>query len=69
MRTEITYIMSDLIPIPTFPIDSNRENYLFSEIDSLLVVLNMIERKQYKESFILIRTIFEKFLFFFLQNV
>ena len=66
-RSSINNIMYDLVRVPAFPTDHNRELFLFSELDSLLAILDMNEQKRYKESFILIRTIFEKFLFFWLM--
>jgi hypothetical protein len=67
IKENISNIMHDLITVPVFPTDYNREIFLFSELESLLAILNMKEQKRYKESFILVRTVFEKFLFFWLM--
>jgi hypothetical protein len=64
---EVKYIFGDLVYEPAIPTDYDRQDYLFSEIDTLLMILNISQERHYKESFILIRTVFEKFLFFWLM--
>lgn len=50
-----------------FPTDFNRRHFLFSEIDTLIKVIDLVELNIFKESFIILRTVFEKFLFFWLM--
>lgn len=58
--------ISEIIDVMVFPTDSDRISYLSTELDSLITVLNLSENKAYKESFIILRTILEKFLYFWL---
>jgi hypothetical protein len=67
IREEINLISHDLIPVPVIPTDSNREDFLFSELDTLSTVIDILKVKKYKECFILLRTVLEKFLFFWLM--
>lgn len=48
-------------------VDDKRVVYYLSEMDSAMMVLDLLQKKAYKEAFILIRTIFEKFLYFWLM--
>jgi hypothetical protein len=48
-------------------LDYNRRIFLRTELDTLFAICNLAESKAYKESFILLRTVFEKFLFFWLM--
>jgi hypothetical protein len=47
--------------------DYNRHIFLRSELDTLSAICNLAKSRAYKESFILLRTVFEKFLFFWLM--
>lgn len=49
------------------PTDSNRREFLFSELDTLISILNLLEERHYKESLIILRSSFEKFLFYWLM--
>lgn len=51
----------------SYPTDDNRCIYLYSELDTLVATLGLLEKAMYKESFIIIRTILEKFLYFWLM--
>lgn len=66
MRKEINDI-SGLIYEPSYPTDHKRLIFLLTEIDTLLAILNLNEQRAYKECFILLRTVLEKFLFFWLM--
>ena len=50
-----------------YPTDKVRESYFFNEIESLMLVIDIAETKKYKQSLILIRSVFEKFLYFWLM--
>jgi hypothetical protein len=45
----------------------NKSDYLYSELDTLIATLGLLETGKYKESFIVIRTVLEKFLYFWLM--
>jgi hypothetical protein len=66
VRKQIRFI-SGVIDSMVFPTDSDRMSYLFTELDSLITVLKLSEGNSYKESFIVLRTILEKFLYFWLM--
>ena len=51
----------------SYRLDDVRLSYFYSEIDSLISIFKIIEFKAYKESFILLRAVFEKCLFFWLM--
>lgn len=66
IRKELRFL-SGVVDVPVFPTDTNRQSYLFTEIDSLMVVVGLVAKGAYKESFILLRAVLEKFLFFWLM--
>jgi hypothetical protein len=66
MRDEINGI-SGIIDNYATPTEQNRCNFLFTEMNTLMNVMNLNEQKGYKECFILLRTVLEKFLFFWLM--
>ena len=49
------------------PTDPNRREFLFSEMDTLISILSLLEERYYKESLIILRSSFEKFLFYWLM--
>jgi len=55
-----------IIDIPAYPTDGVRESYLFSELDSLISITSLANN-YFKESFIILRSVFEKFLYFWLM--
>jgi hypothetical protein len=62
--------MSDIFSIinkPRLYSDYDRYYFLCSEFETLICVLNLLELRAYKESFVLLRTVFEKFLYFWLM--
>ena len=63
LRNEINDI-SGLVGNPSYPTDENRCIFFFTEIDTLMTILNFNEQRAYK---ILLRTVLEKFLFFWLM--
>jgi len=65
-RKQMRFI-SEIIYGFVYPTDTDRTNYLFTELDSLITVLDLSEKSAYKESFIILRTILEKFLYFWLM--
>jgi hypothetical protein len=67
---EIRHIIDSvwrIIDIPAFPTDTNRKSYMFSELDSLISILSIVNGRGYKECMILLRSILEKFLYFWLM--
>jgi len=48
-------------------VDDRRTAFFLSELDSLVTILTLLESRAYKESLILTRTVFEKFLYFWLM--
>jgi hypothetical protein len=66
IRREIGDIFS-LIKNPRPWSDYDRYYFLCAEFDTLISVLNLLEQGAYKESFVLLRTVFEKFLYFWLM--
>jgi len=56
-----------IVDIPVYPTDSVRKSYFFTEMDTVMTVTTMAENKKYKESLILLRSVFEKFLYFWLM--
>lgn len=56
-----------LVISPRIPSDYDRHIFLRTELDTLFTVCNLVDSKAYKESFILLRAVFEKFLFFWLM--
>jgi hypothetical protein len=66
IRTEVDDI-SAIVEKQSFPVEYNRRVFLFSEIDTLIATLRLLENRFYKESFIIIRTVLEKFLYFWLM--
>jgi hypothetical protein len=62
-----TEFISEIVDGMVYPTDYDRRSYLFSELDSLINVLHLSEKIAYKESFIILRTILEKFLYFWLM--
>jgi hypothetical protein len=56
-----------LINKPSYPTDYNRYYFLSTELDTLFRVISLTEIRAYKKSFILLRTVLEKFLFFWLM--
>jgi len=67
IRNEINQIFR-IVYKPSLWTDYNRYYFLRTEIDTLIAALNLSEEKNYKESFILLRTVLEKFLFFWLMH-
>lgn len=61
------HTISEIDKHQRFPTDFNRRHFLFSEIDTLIKVIDLVELNIFKESFIILRTVFEKFLFFWLM--
>ena len=59
--------ISELDRKQRFPTDSNRRYFLFYELDTLINIIDLAETNIFKESFIVLRTVFEKFLFFWLM--
>jgi hypothetical protein len=66
IRDELQNLFS-LIKSPRVYTDYDRYNFLSTELDTLVNILNMLEQRAYKESFVLLRTTFEKFLYFWLM--
>lgn len=67
---EIRHIIESvwrIVDIPVYPTDTNRKSYMFSELDSLISILSMVDGRGYKECMILLRSILEKFLYFWLM--
>src|SRR5581483_11241338 len=62
-------IYSDLIvgTNPEMMIDDRRVDYLLGELTTLTAVLDLAQSQNYKECFILLRTVLEKFLYFWLM--
>ncbi len=59
--------ISEIDTIKIFPTDYNRRHYLLSELRTLNNIIGLVEKNFFKESFILLRTVFEKFMFFWLM--
>ena len=47
--------------------DENRLDYFRTELNTLTIVLDLMEKEHFKECFILLRTVLEKFLYFWLM--
>jgi hypothetical protein len=56
-----------IVDDPLDPRDSIRKSYMFSELNTLMSIISMVECKSYKECFILLRSVFEKYLYFWLM--
>lgn len=69
IRNDIDNIYDDILKEYTLnvDIDDRRVTFLLTEFDTLMQALKLIEYKGYKESFILLRTSFEKFFYFWLM--
>ena len=59
--------MFALVNKPSYPTSYNQHFFLLTERDTLLTTLSLVKLRSYKESFILLRTVLEKFLFFWLM--
>lgn len=66
IRNEIDKI-SEIMDRGSSLTNQYRRDFLISEIDTLMNVLSLVETRAYKECFILLRTVLEKFLFFWLM--
>lgn len=69
IRNNINNIYDDILNGYTLnvDVDDRRVTFLLTEFDTLMHALRLIEPKGYKESFILLRTSFEKFFYFWLM--
>ncbi len=70
IRGEVNNIYPDIISgmkVTRAGIDDTRAIFLLAEMDSLERVIELFEKRAYKESFILLRTVIEKFLYFWLM--
>jgi hypothetical protein len=50
-----------------FPIDYNRRHFLLTELGTLSNIIDLVEANFFKESFLILRTVFKKFMFFWLM--
>jgi hypothetical protein len=66
IKEETSNIFS-IINKPRLYSDYDRYYFLCEEFDTLICILNLLELRAYKESFVLLRTVFEKFLYFWLM--
>lgn len=65
MKSTKSEVMSDKVPM--IDVDDVRLDYFYTEMETLSVVLDLMEKKQHKECLILLRTVLEKFLYFWLM--